>query len=987
MSYGAPGLYPHSGETRDHPNVPQVVPSDPQGVASAATSQNPPGWVRLSWAGIVNIPGPRTIDVIVDRTHFHYRHYEECISYLQQEYPVQSIAAWEDLKKCSVKDLHRSFGVLINLLADRNPSLNGSAERSEAPVPYSPTNMLDFIYRGALAITLMAADFSDVAHTLIGRSEGDPSRNLCFYSALFLYRITHLWTTEYLRRSQLSLFTPMPWSDKSKEELLMAESAELIPELEICRTRPLAGDVLCEEDHPMVSQFALYFGFPLDVPWYDARHDGYPFCSTLSCYTAVRRISTDQSFLDDAALWMSAMTFGLLEAVTRSRISESVFLTPGQSNDGLVISGPRILRFLVHWFCSLVYRQPNNHDLEHGREVAQLLHRALSALDEEENNASSIFYRAGFDEDEVKDMVCAVALIIVPLCRIANFIWGERLPGMRRLTDRQGCSAAIYLSCSNRMRRAGWCPTIASIPSLGALMDLPSISNFCRLSPHVRGAVDEHKDCTPDACTFYTFSPAAVYNPRHVHPSCHCGDVRPPLSEIEYLLSQDKIPIVVWDGTKLLVRSSSDCQYVSISHVWADRMGSTAEKGLPACVVARIAGLVECLLPESQAFWMDSLCVPSAGDLRRHAINQMAQTYRAASKVLVIDETIRTECLTLKPWWENLFRIAMSGWVRRIWTLQEGILARELYFEFFDGPVRVEEELILREQRHVLEDSGLWDSSQISKLTTLQTFATVVPMLNLRQRYQRPGTVLQMPLNEVIQSLRFRSTSHAEDELIAISCLLPDIDLNTLLAIRGTDPEAAQKRMKAFLLSLGDVPKTFAIISLPRLTLPGFTWAPRSLADIERVQQDTGGEVALCTKEGLLAEYAVLVLNQPFLVADLPTKNKTESTGRVAIAQAVYTPLGMGYNIMLDLDMLPSPNDAIFDGLLLMQESLVVEQFFGGAVVWGVGLGPEDGDLDGTPQRLTYVAPCIVQRMDFPPCNIEDYATLEKASTRLVLLT
>ncbi|KAI0642142.1 hypothetical protein C8Q79DRAFT_277186 [Trametes meyenii] len=982
LSYGAPSLDPHSSGTRDQLHVPREAPSDSRGVASATSI--PPGWVQLSWAGVVNIPGPRTIDVVVDGTYFHYRHYEECISYLRREYPVRSITAWENLKKRSVKDLHRSFGVLINLMADRHPGLNGSAERSKTPVSYSPSNLLDFIYRGTLAVTLMAADFSDVAYTLIGRSEEDPS-GLRFYSALFLYRITLIWAAEYLMRSQLSLFTPMPWSDKSKEELSMAESAQLIPELETSHTRPLAGDVLCEEDHPMVSQFALYFGFPLDVPWYDARHDGYPFCSTLSCYAAVRRVSTDQSFLDDAALWMSAMTFGLLEAVTRSRISESYLLAPGPSKDGLVISGARILRFLVHWFCSLVYRRSNHCDLEHGREVAQLLQRTLNALDEEENNVSSIFYRAGFDEDEVKDMVCAVALIVVPLCRIANFIWGEHLPEMRRLTDRRGSSAAVYLSCSNMMRRAGWCPTIASIPSLGALMDLPSISNFCRLSPHIRGAVDEHKDCTPDACTFYTFSPAAVYSPRHVHPSCHCGDVRPPLPEIEYLLSQDKIPIVVWDGAKLLVRSSSDCQYVSISHVWADRMGSTAEKGLPACIVARIAGLVECLLPESRAFWMDSLCVPSAGDLRRHAINQMAQTYRAASKVLVIDETIRTECSTLKPWWENLFRIAMSGWVRRIWTLQEGILARELYFEFFDGPVRVEEELVLREQKRVLENSGLWNSGQISKLMTLQTFAVIVPMLNLRQRYQRPDTVLQMPLNEIIQSLRFRSTSHAEDELIAISCLLPHIDLNALLSIRG--PEAAQKRMKAFLLNLGDIPKTFAVISLPRLTLPGFTWAPRSLADIERVQQDTSGEVALCTKEGLLAEYTILKLNQPFLVADLPVKKKTESTGTVAIAQAVYAPLKMGYNIMLDLEVLPSPDDAVFDGLLLMQETLVVEQVFGGAVVWGVGLGPEDGDLEGTPQRLTYVAPCIVQRMDLPPCNAEDYATLEEASTRLVLLT
>ncbi len=96
----------------------------------------------------------------------------------------------------------------------------------------------------------------------------------------------------------------------------------------------------------------------MDIPWYEGLHDGYPFCSTLSAYTKIRRDGAIQSLRDDAWLWVSAMTFGVLEAVTRTRLPEFMFVVPGPSEGGTVLSGTRILQFLVHWH----HRMPHHRD-------------------------------------------------------------------------------------------------------------------------------------------------------------------------------------------------------------------------------------------------------------------------------------------------------------------------------------------------------------------------------------------------------------------------------------------------------------------------------------------------------------------------------------------------------------------------------------------------------------------------------------------------
>ncbi|KAI0632924.1 hypothetical protein C8Q77DRAFT_1059205 [Trametes polyzona] len=696
------------------------------------------------------------------------------------------------------------------------------------------------------------------------------------YQALFLDCITALWSYECYLRAGTAEWSPMPWSRTSLREL---DGATLIPEPPSYRTPTLSNDDLAEEDGAAVRAARAVFGSPLDIPWFGASHDGYPFCSTLSSYTKIRRNGYIQTLHADAALWLSAMTFGLLEAITRARILESMLLVPGEREGERVISGTRILQFLVHWHHHMHHHRPHSdHEahLQHGREVALILDRALNALDEEEWQNASIFLRAGYLTTDVTDVVCAVALTVTPLCHAAQSIWGaDELPEIAHVMHRvqnkiRNFYTAALGSCEKRMYRAGWCPNTISHVFMSTLWGLPIVSNLVRLRPYIRNSPDEHRGCTEDRCQFYHFDEKKEYVVRHVDPSCRCAFVRPPLHEVEALLSAGVVPAVVYAGGELRVQVATGGSYVTISHVWADGMGSTTEDGLPGCVVERIAGLVQWTYPDSDgAFWMDSLCVPAVETLRKDAILLMGKTYRDSAKVLVVDECIRTQCSESKSWEENLFRIATSGWIRRVWTLQEAILARELYFEFIEGPVDVEQRLGLKSSESADSDNSIPRNESLDFLPS-NSLPSHVPVLAFRERIRHDGIAAQdlhLPLDQVIRLLRLRTTTKPKDELVAVSCLLRGINLDELLKINGND--AAQLRIRAFLLQQRSVSTELPVQLTPRINLPerGFAWAPRTLVSaIEGASLKSG--TGVCTPEGLIADYTLAPFERPVSIPE-----------------------------------------------------------------------------------------------------------------------
>lgn len=63
----------------------------------------------------------------------------------------------------------------------------------------------------------------------------------------------------------------------------------------------------------------------------------------------------------------------------------------------------------------------------------------------------------------------------------------------------------------------------------------------------------------------------------------------------------------------------------------------------------------------------------------------MRDVYTSAERVLVYDAELMSS--TAEASYEELnMRIACSRWIRRLWTVQEAVLAKRLIYQFADGP-------------------------------------------------------------------------------------------------------------------------------------------------------------------------------------------------------------------------------------------------------------------------------------------------------------
>ncbi|KAH6666291.1 hypothetical protein B0J14DRAFT_705325 [Halenospora varia] len=390
----------------------------------------------------------------------------------------------------------------------------------------------------------------------------------------------------------------------------------------------------------------------------------------------------------------------------------------------------------------------------------------------------------------------------------------------------------------SKLRDLGWCPF--QIRLLEDTVNQSTIDWIAAIN--MQQDPTGHENCTAEECARNNIN-ESTYEQAHVCDDRQCRKLTPDLDQVIRILRENEIPIMCLDTLngelQLTVSASSKAipgDYIAISHVWADGLGGSTEKGLNLCQVERLNKLCNSLKTASTSarFWVDCLCIPrSDKDVYIQALVGIRDVYINASAVLVIDKTIE-EC-TSTTYTENLYaHIYLSAWMQRMWTYEEAVLARELIFVLKDG-------------FHTYK-VDTWPSMRQTVCVVWQSLAA--------QLYRFRTSQESLNIGHIYQAFRYRLTNARQEEFLSVSGML-GLDTQSLLSVRGDE------RTKRFWLMLKKIPFNVPFLDCPKLSEHGFRWAPKTMMWPSQTMLDTEltGQKSEATEQGLVGTYLMVALD------------------------------------------------------------------------------------------------------------------------------
>ncbi|KAI0329717.1 hypothetical protein GY45DRAFT_1435246 [Cubamyces sp. BRFM 1775] len=425
---------------------------------------------------------------------------------------------------------------------------------------------------------------------------------------------------------------------------------------------------------------------------------------------------------------------------------------------------------------------------------------------------------------------------------------GRRIEGFDTLED----------YADTQLEDHGWCPI--------ELLPLPNPELFFA-SLLDRPRIRDHSNCGSKVCGAYQ-TDEATYRTAHVDATCECDFVSVSTSDLE-VLRQDKIPVIlISEDLNLEVVETASFPYIALSHVWADGLGNPVENALPKCQLRRLRSYVVGLYntyyrdqlstPEpAVAFWMDTLCVPVAEEakaFRKQAIQLLGKTYHEATAVLVLDRELEIFNAASAPFFEIGLRILCSGWVKRLWTLQEATLASEahgeekIYFQMGDGPLLYQKYDRDRPAVHTVpNDTDPREVRAEERILLCDDWL----MIHLGERLPSVRAMRIMrkdwsPFYVVCTAIQHRTTSKAEDVPLCVGSLL-GFDISTIA--HAPDGE---HRLKAFYILMRVIPYSVLWVEdVEKLGIAPFRWAPVSITVFPFSAASLEPNDGRCDEEGL----------------------------------------------------------------------------------------------------------------------------------------
>ncbi|KAI4654187.1 uncharacterized protein J4E78_007232 [Alternaria triticimaculans] len=282
---------------------------------------------------------------------------------------------------------------------------------------------------------------------------------------------------------------------------------------------------------------------------------------------------------------------------------------------------------------------------------------------------------------------------------------------------------------------------------------------------------------------------------------------------------------------------------------------------------------------------------------RKKAIHQIYTVFSGAKYTIVVDNGLSGMSWDNQDYTTTAMRILASGWMRRLWTLQEAYLSRKLLFAFKHLDEDDDESkcppLIDLDEIEAWYHEG--SPSLVSDLPALaRSYYNNLLGPDRNARNNKDITTDGMSLiASVWRAAQWRNTSHNEHETLALATLL-NLDLsnksfgtaNLMKPGNNTNLEL-DTMMKDFWLSLeesspGSIPPGIIFLPGPRIQISAFGWAPKSWMLAHG--PDYPDPVALSRKAAVLSpEYGLQVEFPGFLLhcedRDAILGHQTNGTG------------------------------------------------------------------------------------------------------------
>jgi hypothetical protein len=416
---------------------------------------------------------------------------------------------------------------------------------------------------------------------------------------------------------------------------------------------------------------------------------------------------------------------------------------------------------------------------------------------------------------------------INPIIAMSIMIFGETLRwAMSQLLDKVGSRVPGWMTDDDhgwgtsqllveKMKERRWCPhSIYMLQGLvkGSISGLYYASTFNN-PPDYRPGQD-HRRCNFSQCVANDI--CEKYTSLHANAGCTCTPLEVDVGQIVAILETGDIALLRYDegpeGRKFDVfRYELGMKFVVISHVWSDGLGNSRSNSVPSCQIARLNKLVAKFADfhgHEVFFWMDTLMIPVRQENKKHrkiAIRQMFDIYSAAQWTIVLDADLNNNNAG-SDYLESAMRITISGWMRRLWTYQEGVMSKSIFFLFKDGLKDIEDLELMYPQA----------ASTSSVAPAARSF-----YLNLirHRAHQRHADIALA--SSIWKAIQWRRTYHPSDETLAIARIL-NVDEYLL---RRTDSE---ERMEVLLKNMHEIPPGMIFLPGRRLSTEGVRWAPES---------------------------------------------------------------------------------------------------------------------------------------------------------------